>query len=222
MKKALPFKKRNLASLALLSILVFSMFIGISALPFRAMATSLSEPTIAREDYDTLFPEIGSQSSSSEEPVMNIASNLDEYLATGTIPDALRSVDGALEVYATANRQTDLVGLSAHMKIVNVITQEVGLIIQGFVSDPKAIYAISDYPGVGFVWGNEYANRVLNERPIEGPYTDNFFARAIMGIDQVEADFPAYDGTGTVIGIVDTGVDFGVTDLVDAIALDAS
>jgi subtilisin family serine protease len=219
MKKALPFKKINLASLVLLSVLVFSVFIGISAVPSRIAAISMRDASPMPEEYQELFPDI-KPTTSRQEPWEKIAANLDSYLSTGAIPDELRSVDGALEIAITASRYTDLVGLSEHMKIVNVITAEVGLLIQGFVTDHKAVYAISDYPGVGYVFGNE--KRVLNEESPTGPAMDNFRAREIMGIDLVDADFPGLNGTGTIIGIVDTGVDFGVTDLVDAIALDSS
>jgi hypothetical protein len=40
------------------------------------------------------------------------------------------------------------------------------------------------------------------------PQTDNFQARELMGSNQVETDF-GYDGTGVVINVDDSGVDFG-------------
>ncbi len=218
MKKALPFRKRNLASLAALTLLVFSMFIGISAVPLKAAATAPSAIPPSLSEYEPLFTDY--DSSKPGAPVTNIAPNLKTYLETGIAPDELRSISGALELYVSASNEVDLAELNTHMKIINVIRLELGMIIQGFVTDPKAIYTIGDLDGVGFVWGNEY-HKVLQNRPIEGPATDNFMARKIMGVDQVEAEFPSIDGTGITIGIVDTGVDFGVTDLADAIALDA-
>ncbi len=219
MKKALPFQKRNLASLIALTILVFSMFVGISAVPFRTLATAPSMTSPLPEAYEPLFQDFSSADRS--EPYINISPNLHSYVETGEIPDALRGVDGALEVYVTSTRTVDFSELGSYMKILNIITLEMGYIIQGLVNDPKEIYRISSLEGIGYVWGNEN-HKVIHDRPGEGPATDNFLAREIMGVSQVEAEFPGYNGTGITIGIVDTGVDFGVTDLVDAIALDAS
>ncbi|MFX0168703.1 MAG: S8 family serine peptidase [Candidatus Hodarchaeota archaeon] len=216
MKKALPFRKRQLASLMALSILVFSMFLGISAIPFsaaRAPTTGAPMPDV----LDQYFPRTESAKPESDLDE-TIHPNLEAYLKTGVVPDELRSIDSGVEMLITASFEVDFNSLSEHIRIINVYELSVGYLIQGVAFNPKAIYALSALPGVGRVLGNEY-NRVLHDKPTD-MVTDQFYAREIMGIVDVETEFPGYDGTGVTIGIVDTGVDFGVNDLVDAIDLD--
>ena len=216
MKKALPFKKLNLASLMLLSVLVFSMFVGISAIPLNAARAPTAGAPIP-DALDQYFPRTESAKPESD-PFETIHSNLVPYLETGTVPDEIRSIDTGVELLLTASLEVDFNTLSEHMRIINVFELSVGYLIQGVAFDPKAIYALNALPSVGRVMGNEY-HKVLHDKPSD-MVTDQFFAREIMGVVDVETDFPDYNGTGVTIGIVDTGVDFGVNDLMDAIDLD--
>jgi subtilisin family serine protease len=157
---------------------------------------------------------------SNGERFTNIANNLKGWLATGEVPDDIRTVGGAIEVLVTADFEVDLVKLGQYMRIISVFDLPGGLVIQGTVQTAKALQIISEFDEIGVITGNQF-NKVLDGRSI-GPGTDSFVAREIMGVTDVEAEFPGYNGSGVVIGIVDTGVDFGVTDLADAIALDAA
>jgi subtilisin family serine protease len=218
MKKAMPFRKRQLVSLAALSILVFAMFVGITALPFSAAFAPTSTETVVPNDLEPFFPSMD-EDTSSEKPYANVDPNIKPWLETGEIPDGIRTIGGGLEIILTANREIDFSTLMDYMKIINVFDMGLGYYIQGAVYHPKDMLTVSELPGVGQIIANAY--RVLDEAPIQGdPVTNQFKAREIMGIEDVLVDFPDLNGTGVTIGIVDTGVDFGVTDLYDAIDLD--
>jgi hypothetical protein len=150
---------------------------------------------------------------SDEDSLDKVHDNLYNYLRTGELSSEIRASKGRPEVQITTGADIDLNELATHMWIRSVFSLGFGYVIQGFVNTPKDLAFISAMNGVGSIIGNEY---MATNRPSETPVTDQFLAREIMGIDEVNSLYPDFNGTGITIGIADTGTDFGVTDLATA------
>jgi hypothetical protein len=139
-----------------------------------------------------------------------------DYLRTGESPSDIRSSNGRPEVLITAGKDVDIKALTTHMWVRSVYSLGFGYIIQGFVNTAKDLALISAMGYVGTITGNTFIS--YNRESSETPTTDQFMARQIMGLEEVKAVYPDFNGTGITIGICDTGTDFGVTDLATAYA----
>jgi hypothetical protein len=214
MKRTFPFRKRSLATLVAAAILVFSMFFGIQAMPI-VMTGANTSANLVPLNLQQAFPSSSpSTSSSGEKAFSNVASNLMDYLRTGESSSDLRSSNGRPELMITAGLNVNLKELATHMWIRSVYSLGFGYIIQGFVNTAKDLAFISAMSYVGTISGNPYI--AYNRETSETPVTDQFRAREIMGIEEAQALYPDFNGTGITIGICDTGTDFGVTDLATA------
>ncbi|MFX1561846.1 MAG: S8 family serine peptidase [Promethearchaeota archaeon] len=221
MKVNMLLKKRPLVSLTFSVILCFSMFIGISGIPLANLATSF--PTlIPGTDSNTFFSgkPTTSSSDSNTDPLANIHSNLRTWLKTGIAPDNIRSNGNSVGVLLGCLRDVDLIEVSDHMTIKNVFGYPGGYLVQGFVPTPKDLIFIDKIDYTGSIIGDQKLDAY--SEGADTPVTDQYLVQQIIQNDLVQDNYPEIDGTGITIGIVDTGTDFGHTDLADAYATNSS
>jgi len=188
-------RKRSLVSLAATTLLVLSLFVGITAVPIATLAFSSpgNAETPVPEEFEPFFPSKPSTTGAHEEdPYANIHANLRTWMSTGTIPKELRHIGDRIEVIITASRSIDIKELANYMWVRNVFSLGFGYVIQGLVSTPKDLVYISAMDGVGRIMGNPYFE--FRSEP-DAPVTDQFRAREIMGLEQVASQYPDYNGS---------------------------
>jgi hypothetical protein len=83
-----------------------------------------------------------------------------------------------------------------------------GYMCSGFVKGPEALRAVYDMPNVGVVMA-DYIYERPHAEPVDAP--TQYYVADLMGA--TDAWGLGYNGTGITIGIADTGVDFGQTDI---------
>ncbi len=220
MKVNMLLRKRPLASLTLSVILCFSMFAGISAIPLANLANSILPSIFPGTDANTFFSGKPDTGASTIDPLANIHTNLHNWVKTGVAPDNIRSVDGSVGILLGALRDVDLLELNEHINIRNVFTFPGGYLVQGFVSTPKELFFIDQMEYTGVIVGDQTIEAY--EEGGGDLVTDQYIVQRIIENDLVQANYPDYNGTGITIGIVDTGTDFGVTDLATAYATNSS
>jgi subtilisin family serine protease len=196
------------------------MFVGITAVPLSQLASPGLLPATPQVLPDTFFN--GNPTSSLKDtvdPFANIDKNLHPWIETQKAPSNLRSRDGAVSVILGVTLDVDWDYLERYMDIINVFQVGPGYIVQGFVYNPKSLVIIDALDYTGMIAGDEYIE-FRGDSGREMPVTDQYFVRDLVGIDDIETYYPAIDGTGTTIGVCDTGVDFGHTDLADQLDRD--
>ncbi|MFX1474615.1 MAG: S8 family serine peptidase [Promethearchaeota archaeon] len=209
-------------SLAVAVILVCAILAGTPTLhlaphnPDRANFTSWqSSPSPDVRESPTQEP--GSRS----DPLAKIHANLRGWLNTGRIPDSLRHRDREVAVLLTALAHTDIDELANHMTIRQVFRYDSGLLIQGFIPTRRDLLILNAMDQVGYILGDEHIpSQTSTPSPL--PVTDQYQVQRIIENQKVQASFPEINGTDVVIGICDTGTDFGVTDLATAYHVNSS
>jgi subtilisin family serine protease len=214
MKQTLLLQKRSVTSLMFSAILIASMFLGISAAPIaNIMQNAFTPPLFPMEPYRPLFEGANEPHQPSIDRYANFDGSLHSYLDTGIIPENVLSRDNHISVIMGAGYRVDLDEVSRFMDIRHVIDMGMGLMIQGDVASPKDLLILDEVDYTGMMMADE----LLEYPSAEGsgtPVMDQFFVNEIIAAD--DAHTAGYDGTGTVISITDTGVDFTVSDLADA------
>ncbi|UCG01109.1 MAG: S8 family serine peptidase [Candidatus Heimdallarchaeota archaeon] len=149
---------------------------------------------------------------------------LRSYLETNRIPEGIRSFKDRVYFLMGATPDVDFFALNKHMTVVQAAKINGGYIIQGYVTNSKALQRIYLRPDVGVVMAEKLAN-YKTEKPQS---VKQFDMQKVMSADRVnnvtgkgEFTYPI-DGKGVTIGLVDSGTDFGVTDLSTAYAVDSS
>ncbi|MEM2429742.1 MAG: S8 family serine peptidase [Nitrososphaerales archaeon] len=115
----------------------------------------------------------------------------------------------------------DLNNLKNYMHITYTINYNRGYLAFGSI-DSSSIYKISTIPSVKHILPDFEINynetKSLLNRKV--PETDLLRVREVIGAKQLQEKF-GINGKGVIIGIADTGVDFGAPDLTVAIARDS-
>lgn len=150
---------------------------------------------------------------------------LRSYIETGVIPEGIKSYNDRVYFLMGTTADVDYAALSEHMTIIQTAKLNGGYIIQGYVTSSKALQRVYLRPDVGVVMAENAADYKINKPERE---TKQFDMQEAMNADRVnnitgkgEFNYPI-DGSGVTIGLVDTGTDFGVTDLSTAYAVDSS
>lgn len=147
------------------------------------------------------------------------------YIETNRIPEGIRSYNDRVYFLMGATADVDFAALSEHMTIVQAAKLGGGYIIQGYVTNSKALRRIYLRPDVGVVMSEKITDYRVNKPE---SVIKQFDMQEVMSADRVnditgkgEFTYPI-NGTGVTIGLVDSGTDFGVTDLSTAYAVDSS
>ncbi|MFX1606580.1 MAG: hypothetical protein ACFFDD_11825, partial [Promethearchaeota archaeon] len=149
---------------------------------------------------------------------------LASYRDTGYIPsNVARNVDGDMGVLVTVRTDSDVATLD---EIIDVSWKaEIGAmtLASGYIPSPEAAVELENFDGIVTAFadvlkrdiptGVEPRDTISAAPPETEP--DAYAINPHIGVDQVWA--AGYDGTGTRVGVVDTGTDFTIPDLVDAI-----
>ncbi|MFX1575627.1 MAG: S8 family serine peptidase [Promethearchaeota archaeon] len=214
MNGSLLLPKRSQTALWFSTILLVSMFVGISAAPISqllAPAFTSSTPSVLPENFFNGNPTT-SMPKDVIDPLANINKNLHSWIETGSVPSNIRSRDGASAVILGVTLDVDWDELELLMDIKDVFQVGPGYLVQGWVSTPKNLKAINALDYTGMITGDEYIE-FRSDSNQDQPVVDKYVVRDIIGVDDIETYYPDINGTGVTIGICDTGVDFGHTDL---------
>ncbi len=150
-----------------------------------------------------------------------LGSILASYADTGYIPNTVvRNDAGHMGLLVTVRTDSDVASLD---NIIDVNWKvEIGAmtIASGFATSPSAVTELENFDGIVTAFADALIKETTNgvePRPVisEAPPTSDPEAYAIIpeiGADLVWAD--GYNGTGVTVGVVDTGTDFSVPDLV--------
>lgn len=144
---------------------------------------------------------------------------LERYARTGILPKGIHMSQGNANIVVTTNRAVDIKEFNERMQVKVIVDLGIGYVIQGSIHSPEQLRSIIKIKGVGKVFGDyliEYDERIATG---PGPQIDQFRIREILGVDRVEQELEI-NGTSVVIGIADSGVDFGLKDLELAMARD--
>jgi subtilisin family serine protease len=195
------------------------MFVSISALPAAPAWTLINDSGIPGYSGDTESFFQGTSSGNPvpdlTDPLVNIHSNLHDWLAKGIAPSYLRvSEDYGVSVLLGVTPDVDWDDISSNMEINNVFNLGIGYMVQGFIRSPKALFRIDAAEHTGVIMGDQRIDYHEAVGP-EVPVTDQYYVQEIIGND-IQMNEYGYEGTDQVIGIVDTGVDFGHPDLAGA------
>ena len=153
---------------------------------------------------------------------------LDDYLSNGILPsgsDELRHFGDHVSVIIFADG--DIEEIEKHVRVR--CTAKLGRtnVIFGFVSSPEELRALVDLPDVLYIMADKVIKfkepSLIMSRSHQASdgtgILDQWKVREITGVDKVEEELDIW-GEGAVISIVDTGVDFGLIDLRNAIDRD--
>lgn len=152
-------------------------------------------------------------------PNLHLDRGLERYIRTGILPKGIRKTQGSPNIVIATNRDMNINDLKERMQIKVIADLGVGYIFQGPVHSSEQLRSIIKMKGVGMVFGDYLI--AFDERiaTAPGPKIDQFRIREILGVDRVEQELDI-NGSNIVIGIADSGVDFGLKDLGPALARD--
>ncbi|MFX1283902.1 MAG: S8 family serine peptidase [Promethearchaeota archaeon] len=217
-------KKRQSVSMTLITIFIITICANMPALIFSTPSFSSTPSEIFSSNFFG-NPPPSSYSKPQYDQYQFLDPLLRSYLDTNEIPEDVRSYKNRIYFLMGATPEVDFNTLSEHMTVVQAAKLNGGYIIQGYVTSPKALRRVYSRPDVGVVIADRKTEFKKNEPEI---IDKQFSTQKIMGADRVnnvtgkgEFSYPI-DGTGITIGIVDSGTDFGVTDLSTAYAVDSS
>lgn len=216
MKQYVLLRTRSMTSLAFSAILIASLFVGITAVPFSNLMQTVFNPTLPApmEQYRPFFEGADEPHNTGLSKLANFEKNLYSYLETGIIPDGVVTTESGMSILLGAGYEIDLVSLSEHMRIRHVLDMGIGYMIKGDVASPYHLRLIDSLDYTGLIMADQLLETpsMINFDP--GPSPDNFFVREIVEADMANA--AGFTGAGSIIGVVDTGVDHTLTDLATA------
>ena len=208
-------RKRSVTSLSFATILFVSMFVSIAAVPILSHVANAGLPPLPANFTGTptdFFNGKPTNTGGKVEKFANIDPILRDWMTTGVASNRLRQSDGKVFCLVGTGPEIDLHQLSTMMRIKNVFPYgAMGYLVQGYVTHTKQIIAIDEMANTGAIMGDTLLS-TYDESP-DGPATHGYLVQDIIENDMVQATWPTIDGTGTTVGIVDTGVDFSHTDL---------
>ncbi|MBY8998795.1 MAG: S8 family serine peptidase, partial [Candidatus Thorarchaeota archaeon] len=153
-----------------------------------------------------------------------LGSILASYRDTGYISNSVSRNDaGDVGILVTVRSDSDVASLD---EIIDVNWKvEIGAmtITSGFVSSPEAVTAIENFDGIVTAFADALKREVtrgVEPRDIISDAPPQTEPEAYAIIPEIGADLAwaaGYDGTGSRIGVIDTGTDFSSPDMVDAI-----
>lgn len=150
--------------------------------------------------------------SSSVSKNIGIEKGLERYISTGILPKGIHLTQGSPNIVVATSRDININELKERMQVKVIADLGIGYVFQGPVHSSEQLQSISKMRGVGKVFGDyliEFDERITTGI---GPQIDQFKIREILGVDRVEQELEI-NGTNVVIGIADSGVDFGLMDL---------
>jgi subtilisin family serine protease len=205
-----------MTSLTFSVLLIASMFVGITAVPMANLMQSAFTPTLPgpMEQYRPFFEGADQPNLGGTSKLANFEKNLHSYLQTGVIPEGVVKTPHGMSIMLGAGYQVDLAALSEHMKINHVMDMGIGYMVLGAVNSPYHLRHIDALDYTGLIMADEFLHAPDMTNIDPGPSVDNFMVREIIQADM--ANNAGYDGAGSVIGVVDTGIDHTLSDLATA------
>ncbi|MFW9903451.1 MAG: S8 family serine peptidase [Candidatus Thorarchaeota archaeon] len=220
------YKKKNIIPLIFVVFLLLPICINMPVLiiPNQTVSRLSSPPNVSSQDIPN--DSIATGSSKPEfDSYQFLDPTLRTYLETNQIPEGIRSYNNRVYFLMGATADVDFSALNDHMKVVQAAKVGGGYIIQGYVTNSKALRYVYSRPDVGVIMSERLAD-FRADKPEKGTIRQ-FNMQEVMNADRVnnitgkgEFTYPI-DGTGVTIGLVDSGTDFGVTDLSSAYAVEA-
>lgn len=217
--------KKNVIPLTFVAFLFFAICINIPALILTNQTVPrLSSPSDASSRDIPDGPIVNSFSKPEFDLYQFLDPELRTYIKTSRIPEGIRSFNDKVYFLMGATEDVDFAALNEHMTIVQAAKLGGGYIIQGYVTSSKSLQRVYLRPDVGVVMSEKITDYKKDnpEKSIK-----QFDMQEVMSADRVndvtgkgEFNYPI-DGTGVTIGLVDSGTDFGVTDLSTAYAVDS-
>jgi len=147
------------------------------------------------------------------------------YKETGMVPsNVATNADGAMGVLITVSPDIDISTIDNIVDVNWMVDFGVATIMSAYIGSVEAVTALETHEGVITAFADSLFTETkyngVEPRPIidEAPITSDPAAYATtveIGADQVVID--GIDGSGVRIGVIDTGTDFSIPGLVDAI-----
>ncbi|MFX0120716.1 MAG: S8 family serine peptidase, partial [Candidatus Hodarchaeota archaeon] len=220
-------RKKNAISLTIVAFLFLAICVNLPTLFLdkQTVPSLRSPPNVSSQDpsMDTIVDSIPKPDF---EQYQFLDPKLRSYMETGKIPEGIKAYKDRVYFLMGATINVDFEALNEHMTIKQVAKLNGGYIIQGYVTNSKVLRRIYSRSDVGVIMSEKKAEFKENNNPKD--ITKQFNMQEVMNADRVnnvtgkgEFDYPI-DGTGVTIGLVDSGTDFGVTDLSTAYAIDSS
>ena len=200
------------------------MFISISAIPTSGVWSLVNGPPVpgTSDDISPFFTgsSSGGPSATYQDPLENIHPNLHDWISRGIVPSYLRTSESGVGVTIGVGLDPDWAELSEYMRIRNVFDYGIGYLVQGSVRNSRNLFRIESLDYCGVILGDQrIESQSVGDR--NTPATDQYYVQDIIG-NTLQYDEFGMTGDGVIIGIVDTGVDFGHNDLVDAYAVNST
>lgn len=215
----------NLKKTAVMFLTV-AMAISMLMVPFtpitqvapRVMTPQVSTPDEVRMDLQKYLNNRGL-----EGPLDSI---LTAYKDTGMVPNTVvTNADGAMGALITVTPETDIATIEDIVDINWMVDFGVATIMSAYIGSVDAVIALESHDGVitafadslykGTTYtGVEPRDPIVSQAPIETEPT-SYATTVAIGSDLVVG--AGIDGTGVRVGVIDTGTDFSIPDLVDAV-----
>ncbi|MFX0168735.1 MAG: S8 family serine peptidase [Candidatus Hodarchaeota archaeon] len=214
--------RAGLALTILLSLFLLSPAISVELSPKNSGLFGKTTPL--KTTLDTpLTSGTDSPSPPSFDPWEKCSPSLKEWAMTGEASNALRYIKGEIAVIVNIRNEPNWAALESNLKILHVQPLMLGYIVYGSLTDPKALATLVMNPDVILVLGDEHITfEADTTSSLLTPVPSSSFPSplTLAGVERIWTEFPNINGSGVIVGVVDSGVDFGCTDLVDAVAVD--
>jgi len=211
---------KDLTILTLVVSLIFSIVISPISLEAEvelevvddATTTSNIEEFIQTIESLPLFSDNTNQDS-------RLDPRLELYVRSGSVPEGIHSSRNKPSIIVTTSREISIPRIKEQMNVKTIVDLGVGYIFQGVTRSPEKLQYLTKMEGVGKIFGDYLIDYEERETSIPGPQIDQFKVREILEVDRVEEELQI-EGTGVVVGVADSGTDFGVADLNATMARD--
>ncbi len=157
--------------------------------------------------FSGYYTPVSNISTTINDPLTKLQGGLDEYINTGIFPDNVNE-DRLMVLSRTSDILTDNFYLRAKIgdNYIHFINKQTPLELREIAINSDVITVLPD------IYINQTQQSIPTSSTIE---SQSFASKEILGLEQVWSEYNV-TGDGIILGIIDSGVDFGLSDLADA------
>lgn len=190
-----------------IGVMVFSMLL----IPFTPIASVDSQVSQALPETQDEFIQKWADRVENEMVGDKMDPILTSYMDTGVMDESMVTTSsGDVKLLLYVSPSFDIGSIASFAKVRWQIDLVVSRVASVQVSSITALRQLDAMEGINYIQADRYLDQIVDNEPVSG--TDQFHINDVVGATSAIDDF-GYDGTGIVVGIDDSGIDFSHPDL---------